>query len=87
MRGFASAQRQFENMEPYGDECDCPELFECGNCGEFSTEAKECTECTEGSDEAWNYESVERTESTEGILTDSACRTHNHECTSRHCCD
>ena len=85
--GFRSAQAAYEAATPNGDECDCPELFECGNCGEFSTEAKVCTDCTEGSDEEWMFEAVERTEANEGELTDSRCNIHNHNCTSRDCCD
>ncbi|HEX9135390.1 MAG TPA: hypothetical protein VF905_00410 [Nitrospirota bacterium] len=87
MRGFASAQRQYENMEPANTECDCPELFECGNCGEFATEAKTCTECTEDGEPVIMFEAVERTERTEGELTDPRCNFHNHNCTSRDCCD
>lgn len=33
--GYASAQRQWENMEPsYAAECECPSRFECEECGD-----------------------------------------------------
>jgi len=89
MRGFASAQRAYENMEPANTECDCPELFACSNCGEYSTNT-ECTECDQERDgypEPSEMQEVERTESVEGILTEITCRIHNHQCTSRYCCD
>lgn len=89
MQGFASAQRQYENMEPANTDCDCPELFACSNCGEYST-ATECTECDQelgGYPEPSEMQEVERSESTEGILTDSACNFHNHTCSDRYCCD
>lgn len=85
--GFRSAQAAFENASPYCGECDCVELFECGNCGEFATESKVCTECTEDGEPNIMFESVERTERTEGILTESGCDIHNHVCRSRDCCD
>jgi hypothetical protein len=35
IRGFASAQRQWENMEPsYANECECDSRYECEECGE-----------------------------------------------------
>lgn len=92
MRGFASAQRAYENMEPswVQDECDCQTLYACSNCGEYSTSNTECTECDQeenGYPEPSEMQEVERTEDKEGILTDSRCRIHNHECDSRYCCD
>ena len=90
MRGFASAQQAYENMEPANTDCDCETLYACSNCGEFSTEATECTECDQeenGYPEPSEMQEVERTEATEGILTDGGCNFHNHTCDSRHCCD
>lgn len=91
MRGFASAQRAYENMEPANTECDCEELFECENCDYMALEGGECPKCAEDSsdpeDGVMMMESVERTEHYEGTLTDSRCDIHNHTCTDRHCCD
>lgn len=87
MRGFASAQRQYENMEPYANECDCEELFECGNCEHTALEGGECPKCIGAADEPIMMEPVERTERHEGQHTDPRCTTHNHWCTDRYCCD
>lgn len=87
MRGFESAQRQYENMEPSYYDCDCEELFACENCDYMALEGGECPECKGDADEPIMMESVERTEHYEGTLTDPACRIHNHECDSRYCCD
>lgn len=85
--GFRSAQSAYENASPYDNECDCPELFRCENCELYSTEAGTCTECTDASDELTVFEPLDRDESTEGILTESSCNLHNHNCTSRDCCN
>lgn len=90
MRGFDAAQRSYENMEPNGGECDCETLYACSNCGEYTTEATECTVCDQERDgymEPSELQEVERDEATEGILTASQCRNHNHVCDSRYCCD
>jgi hypothetical protein len=78
--GFRSAQSAYENASPYDNECDCQPLFVC-DCGDFSLSAGTCTECNEA------FAEVDRDESTEGILTEASCNLHNHNCTSRDCCD
>lgn len=85
--GFRSAQAAYENASPYGNECDCPPLFRCENCETYANEGGTCTECSEPGEPVSVFEELDRDESTEGILTDSRCNLHNHNCTSRDCCD
>lgn len=42
--GFASAQRQYENMEPAAG-CDCPQLFQCQRCDEVTSEPGPLGQC------------------------------------------
>lgn len=86
MRGFASAQRAYENMEPSYMDCDCEELFACENCDYMALTGGECPECKADGD-TMAMEPVERTEHYEGTLTDSRCDIHNHTCKTRDCCD
>jgi hypothetical protein len=42
--GFASAERAWENANPFDNECDCPPLFMCPACDKYATEAGPCCE-------------------------------------------
>lgn len=45
--GFASAERAWENANPYDGDCTCLEedLFICPDCGASAFREKECPEC------------------------------------------
>lgn len=85
--GFRSAQAAYENASPYDNDCDCPPLFRCENCETYSNVSMVCDECSEPGEPVIRFEELDRDESTEGILTASSCNLHNHNCTSRYCCD
>lgn len=89
IRGFASAQRAWENREPdYGTECVCDSRFECPECGEDSfTESdlgKDCPDaaCADGGPVAKIVE-VEHGTPVAGCAEHGWCM----GCSSRYCED
>jgi hypothetical protein len=86
--GFASAQRQWENMEPdWADECICEPRYECPDCGsDHYKESDLDTPCT------WEHcdgRGVTKIVTVEHGTPVAGCREHGWctGCSSRNCED
>lgn len=87
IRGFASAERQWENMEPeYAEECICESRYECPECGEDSYTAADLgTDCKDAA--CADGGPVAKVVEIEQGMPVSGCREHGWctGCSNRYC--